>query len=330
MPRRLTAAAALAIAGLVVVPLAAAPAPAAVTATGAARPDRAQPAAASPPCFGAAARDPLHPCVNTALDRTATPTPDDAALEPSSPCRPIGNAVPPACKFGPPRDTAQSSVALLGDSHGEHWRAALTFVAQQRNWHGISMTRNDCPFTFATTPGKGRCKGWVGRVLRWLRVHPEVHHVVVSANSGSGVTPAGGQSFVTAKVDGYIEAWKALPRTVHDVFVIHDVPHGRYDTNDCVRRALAKRRNPALRCARPRKDALAPDFEAKAAERTDSSRVHLIDLTPFMCDEQRCYPVVGGALVIKDVGHLTRTFSTTLGPFLGRAISEVLDPGPPG
>ena len=41
-----------------------------------------------------------------------------------------------------------------------------------------------------------------------------------------------------------------------------------------------------------------------------------------MCDDSRCFPVVGGALVIKDIGHLTRTFSRSLGPFLGRAIDR--------
>ncbi|MDX6718625.1 MAG: hypothetical protein QOJ63_879 [Solirubrobacteraceae bacterium] len=85
----------------------------------------------------------------------------------------------------------------------------------------------------------------------------------------------------------------------------------------------ARRRNPAVRCARPRRGALLPDLAAVAAEQTNSDRVKLIDLTPFMCDDDECFPVVGGALVIRDVGHLTRSFSATLGPFLGRAIARL-------
>jgi hypothetical protein len=50
-----------------------------------------------------------------------------------------------------------------------------------------------------------------------------------------------------------------------------------------------------------------------------SPRVRAIDMTDFMCDSRRCFPVVGGVLVHKDVGHLTRAFSTTLGPYLLRA-----------
>jgi hypothetical protein len=48
--------------------------------------------------------------------------------------------------------------------------------------------------------------------------------------------------------------------------------------------------------------------------------VRLLDLTDFMCTATLCPPVVGGALVLKDADHLTRAFSTTLGPYLLRAL----------
>ncbi len=276
-------------------------------------------AAGAPACFGAVARDQLNGCVNPALNFTAIPSPSDAVLEPSAPCALIQATAPEVCAFGVAQGQAAATVALMGDSHSTHWRAALAVVAAERRWHGVSINRNNCPFTFAVTPGKGRCRGWSGSVVRWLQRHPVVHTVFVSANSGSGVVPAGGLSRTTTKIDGYVDAWKALPRSVRRIFVIRDVPHSRADTRACVAGAVARHRNPGQRCARPRVAALRPDLEAVAAEQTDSARVKLIDLTPFMCDETRCLPVVGGALVIKDVGHLTRTFSTSLGPFLGRA-----------
>jgi hypothetical protein len=286
-------------------------------------------AAARPACFGAAARDPEHACVNRALTFTVIPSPYDAPLEPSAPCRPIP-ASPPACRFGVARSKAVSSVALLGDSHSTAWRAAIAVVADARQWHGVSINRSGCPFTLAATFGNPRCQHWTGRTLRWLRHHPEVHHVVVAANSGSGVVAAPGHTERITKINGYIAAWKALPHTVHEVLVLRDVPHNAGTTTACVSRAIARRRNPALRCARPREAALGRDEAAIAARRTDSRRVKLVDLSSFMCDRRNCFPVVGGALVIKDIGHLTRTFSTTLGPYLGRAITRIheIDPQP--
>jgi hypothetical protein len=279
--------------------------------------------AASPPCFGAAARDPENPCVNRKLSFVAIPTPYDAPLEPSAPCTPIAHVEPKACAFGPPAGKSDSTVALIGDSHATAWRAAVAVVAAAKRWHGVSINRNNCPYTFATTPGRGHCRGWAGSVRRWLKAHPEVKQVVVGANSGSGVVAEGGHTLRTTKINGYIDAWKAMPQTVRDIFVLRDAPHSRDDTAECVSRAIAKRRNPAVRCARPRVGALLTDESALAADRTDSVRVHLIDLSDFMCDSKSCFPVVGGALVIKDIGHLTQTFSRTLGPFLGRAIARL-------
>jgi hypothetical protein len=280
-------------------------------------------AAASARCFGAASRDPEIPCVNRKLNFVAIPTPYNAPLEPAAPCQPIKHVNPPACAFGPPARKAVSSVALLGDSHAAAWRAALAVVADTWRWHGISITHNNCPYTFAVTPGKGHCKGWAGSVRRWLKAHPEVKQVVVGANSGSGVVAAGGHTLRTTKINGYIDAWKAMPQTVRRIFVLRDAPHSRNSTAGCVSKAIARRRNPAVRCARGRTGALQTDEAAVAAGRTDSERVHLIDLSDFMCDTERCYPVVGGALVIKDIGHLTRTFSRTLGPYVGRAITRL-------
>lgn len=277
----------------------------------------------SPPCFGAAALDRENPCVDHALTFVAIPTPDDALLQPDEPCRPIADATPPACGFGAPLDSAASSVALLGDSHATAWRAAVAVVADARRWHGVSMNQHMCPFTFATTPDVAGCEGWAGLVLRWLRKHPEVHQVVVAANRGAVVVPANGHTMMATQMKGYIDAWNALPDSVHDVFVLRDVPHSRSTTAACVSRSLARHRNPGRRCARLRSRALQPDALAMAARRAPSQRVSLVDLSSFMCDDKYCFPVVGGALVIKDIGHLTRTFSASLGPYLDREITRL-------
>jgi len=276
--------------------------------------------AGTPACFGAAARDPQRPCSNHELDRTAIPSPYDAPLEPSEPCEPIERAQPSACSFGLSRERARRSVALAGDSHSTHWRAAIAYLARRRQWHGVSINRNLCPLTLARTTSHERCKGWTRGVLRWLRNHPEVETLFVSANSGAGTVAAPGMSRAETKIDGYLRAWKALAPSVRDVYVLRDVPHGRSSTPGCVAKAVERDRNPAMRCARPREDALGTDLQAVAAELDPTDRVRLIDLTAYMCDEDVCPAVIGGALVIRDVGHMTRTFSRTLGPFVGEAI----------
>ena len=66
------------------------------------------------------------------------------------------------------------------------------------------------------------------------------------------------------------------------------------------------------------------DRAAIAARRRGSPRVHLIDLTPFMCSPRLCFPVIGGVLVYKDKTHMTPLFAATLGPFLLQRVDRLL------
>ena len=57
-----------------------------------------------------------------------------------------------------------------------------------------------------------------------------------------------------------------------------------------------------------------------------SKRVKTIDMTSFFCSRRQCFPVVGGALVYKDVTHLTDVFASSLGPYVVRKV-RALDAG---
>lgn len=282
-------------------------------------------APASPRCFGAASRDPLRACRNPALDRMVVPSPRRALRLPNAPCRVIDpRSVPVVCAFGARRDRrAPRSIALLGDSYATQWRAALGPVAEARGWQGFSLTRTGCPYSFATPvlPERllGECLRWRRAVPRWLRRHPRISTVVVSAHR---VRVAGGGG--EAEVRGYLAAWAALPATVRRIVVIRRTPMNSTATRRCVLAAMARGAPAGPACALPRRFALQPDPEAAAARRASGSRVRLVDLTRFICGARSCFPVVGGALVYKNLGHITATFGATVAPYLGRALRRVL------
>jgi hypothetical protein len=269
-----------------------------------------------PRCFGAAARAPRHRCENPHLRLAIVPSPIDAAIEPNAPCRPlerVGLVAP--CGFG--IDPAVRSLALIGDSHAEHWRAAVEAVAEGEGRQGVSITRTSCPLTTARTelpePGRTDCARWNRAVPRWLAKHPAVSTVFVSENTDALIAPAD-------QVGGYMGAWKALPTSVRHIIVIRDPPHRGRDATDCIERAIARRRRAGLACAVPRDRVLADDPAVAAAARLRSRRVQVVDLTRLMCSARLCYPVVGGALVHKDGHHLTAVFARTMGPYLLSAV----------
>jgi hypothetical protein len=301
-----------------------------------ANPAPAGAADAHPPCFGAASRDPDVPCVNPRLERSVTPTPAEARRSPNAPCDRVQRRPITVCQFGVARDEAVATVALVGDSHAAHWRGGLEVVARRRRWRGLSITHPSCPLSTARRrrpePEFTRCLRWNRDVLTWFAGRPDVSVVFVSALSGgSGFLLEPGRTPWETAVAGYAGAWDALPPTVSRIVALRDPPKATRWTAACVVRAVERRRKPGQVCALDRDWGLDRDPLAAAASSTPSERVRLIDLTDVFCDPERCFPVIGGVLVIKDYGHLTALFSTTLAGVLDRAIDGVLTPeSPPG
>jgi peptidoglycan/LPS O-acetylase OafA/YrhL len=277
--------------------------------------------AAAPPCFAAAARDPEHPCTNPKLRLTVVPTPIEAHRQRNSPCPKLEvRGLLYVCGFGAPAAKATTTVALVGDSHAAHWRAALDVVAKAKNWTGVSISHTGCPLSKATKnlpePRRTQCVRWNRQVLQWFKRHPEVTTVFVSQISGGVGVIAPGRDQLAAQRAGYAGAWKALPSSVREIVVLRDTPKVVGDTDNCVQEAIDRHRPAGPACAVSRASALSVDSAARAA----SGRARVIDLTPFFCDRRRCYPVIGGALVYKDQNHMTETWSASLGPYLLRAL----------
>ncbi len=293
---------------------------------------RAQQSAAitDTPCFGAAARDPESRCVNPSLKLTVVPSPEDALLQPNAPCRllPRAGMLFP-CSFGAARSPTGEIAALVGDSHATHWRGAVNVVAEARGWHGISITRAGCPLIRAKvvlpedeTEG---CERWNEAVVGWLRRHREVTRLFVSQRTGARLVHRRGTTSFETAVRGYMARWRSLPATVKDIFVIRDTPRSSTAAAGCVRRTHARRQPSGVLCARRRARALQADPAVVAARRLSSPRVHVVDMTSYFCDRAYCYEVVGGALVHKDITHITAVFAQTLGPFMLEIVEELIE-----
>ncbi len=280
----------------------------------------------TPGCFGAAARDPLKPCSNPALRLSVVPLPVAAKTMEYAPCDPFHreNGLS-QCDFGVKREEANRTIALVGDSHASHWRTPLNHVAEQRGWHGVSITRTSCPFSIATKlipePAFSQCENWVQKVPEWFRAHPEVDTVFVVAITGGKVNVPPGRTMFEAKVNGYRNAWKTLPETVKHIVVIRDTPKIFADTVECVDRALAAQERVGTTCATPRTRSLEADPQVVGARTSGSARLQVIDLNDRFCSLKRCFPVVGGALVYKDLHHFTLPWAETLGPPLAEKIA---------
>lgn len=284
---------------------------------------------AAPDCFGAAARDPNENCENPALRTEVVPLPVAARSEENAPCpnfrKEAGVSV---CEFGAEPAQAQKTVALLGDSHASHWRAPLDAVARSRGWHGLSVTRTSCVFSAATKltpePTKSQCLRWVRAVPEFFRAHPEIDTVFIVALTGGRVNVPKGRTMFEAKMNGVRKAWRTLPDSVKHIVVIRDTPRITQSTIDCIDDAIEAGKPAGTTCAVPREEALEEDPAIVAARREHSPRVQAVDLNPILCSPRLCFPVIGGALVYKDLHHFTVVFARTLAPPLSRKIEGLM------
>ena len=282
-------------------------------------------AAAPPTCFGAAARDAARPCENPALRFRVSPTPDAAPLQPNAPCVPIvSRGERSFCASGRPSSRARRTVALIGDSHAPSWRGAVEVAAQAEGWRLLTLSRSGCAFNLAereVAPTAGAaCTAWVEATLRRMRAHPEIRTVILAQSAHYPWIAREGGDRHAAGVAGARAAFDALPASVRRIVVVRDSPRARFDTLACVSRAVARHRRSDRACALPRDWALPPDAAADAARTPEGDRADLVDLSEFFCDATTCPPVVGGALVYKDEGHLTATFTRSLGPYFLAAV----------
>jgi hypothetical protein len=297
--------------------------------TGAAGPSSGD--APAPACFGAASHDRYRPCDNPALRDEVVPSPAEARDGRNAPCAAIADEGPlRICTFGAARERAVGTIALLGDSHAAHWRAALEYVANAQRWHGVSLALSGCPYSSATrvlrSALREHCIARNDVVPTWLERHPQIHTIFVSELSGARWRlPHGTRDELNGEMSAYVSAWDRLPASIRNIVVIRDTPKATVRTAPCIEAAQAGGDDPGTACAVPRRIALDDDAAFIAARRIGPPRLRTIDMTRFFCDATSCSPVIGGALVQKDLHHLSVVFVRTLGPYLLDAVRR-LDP----
>jgi len=282
-----------------------------------------------PPCFAAAARDPLRACSNPLLRRVVLPRPADAVLMPNAPCRIARGGrrrgVLRRCEFGVTTARRRGTFALIGDSHAATWRGALEVVAQAQRLRGVSITRPGCPFSthVPASPdlGPAGCVRLHAATLAWLRANRYVDTVFLSTWAQPASGPMGGTAAYGGGTAAFGALLDAIPRSVRHIYVLRDNPGTSPGAPSCVEAARTRRRPLAGVCAPARSAVLVPDPLAAAA-RARGPRARVIDLTRFFCGPRRCPPVIGGAYVYKDDNHMNSAYATSLGPFVLRALER--------
>ncbi len=222
------------------------------------------------------------------------------------------------CSYGDA--DADRTIAVVGNSHSEHWVPALDLLGREYGFHIAVYLKMGCPLTVAEeTSYKGQsipdCRDWSLEVIDRLGVdRPDWVFT-------TGTRPR--DLIGDETPDDYVQVWSRLSEHGLNILAIRDTPWlrrdgVRYRAIDCL-----AGNGDRLSCGIRRADAFDP---VNPAEEPAASfpNVFTLDLTDAVCGTDICPVVEGNVLVYHDEHHLTASYSRSMAPELGRRLGPIL------
>jgi peptidoglycan/LPS O-acetylase OafA/YrhL len=234
------------------------------------------------------------------------------------------------CAFGDTRSS--TTIALLGDSHAEHWLGALDRIGRERGWKIVAMVKGGCPVADMPELTSARRKRYYEECARYREAM--VRRII--AMKPTAAILASWDHYMP--VDGKKSAWQVTPATWQRglrktytrltnagirTIAIRDVPHTPFDVPACLSRRAAGLPF-AVACAYERAGSLSPVAIAAQTAAVRGLPVRLIDMNDQICSTARCPVVRNGIIVFTDDNHLTASFSRSLAPTLGARLAAAI------
>jgi peptidoglycan/LPS O-acetylase OafA/YrhL len=233
------------------------------------------------------------------------------------------------CEFG---DRSSSrTIALLGDSHAEHWLGALDRAGRERGWKILARVKGGCPVSDAPEMNHPRrirhyaeCTRYRDESIREIiRMRPAA--VILSswdhylATEGRGalwqVTPSEWEAGLRRTYSRFAAA--RIP-----MIVMRDVPETPFDVPRCHSRRAARLAF-ASDCTYERAKSVMPTGIAAQNRAAQGLDVRFVNMNDLICPSERCSPVRGGIVAFTDDNHITASFSRSLAAPLADRIGMV-------
>ncbi len=277
-----------------------------------ATPAEARPPAGADRCLGAAARDESLACPrvqgNFVLPAPADLTNDTAG---AFDCWITEGAPMRTCTYGE-SGPGTTSVALLGDSHAAMLLPGLRTQLPALRWKLDSYVGWGCQWIRTGTGSS--CDAAMNAIQQRLVTGPRYDIAIVTAARHK---TAPDKAWVSRM---YAEAWKPVAARGTKIVVVLDNPGVTEAALQCVRRVNFSVLDHGCGTSVSRAYA---ETDALIAAAAMVPGVKLVDLRRFFCDAKSCPAVIGNVITYRDtVGHITGTFSRTLGPYVATAVRD--------
>lgn len=206
------------------------------------------------------------------------------------------------CRQEVPEGEATRRIVVLGDSHSQQYLGALAPIAAARGWELVTLLMPACRFGAESAERNAECNAYNRASAAYVLEHrPDAVFTVASLTHEEAPYETG--------VPGYLEGVRPFTEAGIDVIGIRDNPRFTFNMPECVQRNGPD----AAECSVPLAESLV-DPSPLEGYRGKLERLHLMDLSDFICARGICPGVVGNVYVYKDDNHLTRTYVESMIP----------------
>lgn len=230
-------------------------------------------------------------------------------------------------------DTSTATLALLGDSHAEHWLGALDVAGRANRWQVDVQVMGGCPVadlrglaSDATLRRFSECSRFLETMT--ARIIANRPRAVLLSNFDAYLRTPGGderdyQVDERAWTEGLRRTYQRFSRAGIPVVVMRGTPRVPFDVPSCLSRR-AERLPFATDCQFVPNHAVAVSARRAQDVAARGLDVHFIDMNDVVCPAVPCTTRRGPLVVFTDDNHLTATFSRSVGLVLGQRLSGVL------
>lgn len=268
-------------------------------------------------CFGAAAMErPAEACDSAANGNNVWPDVNDLENDTGGAfdCwRPKAGKLH-TCTYG---DTSPDAlhVALVGDSHAAMLMPALLPELDKLDWSLDTYLGYGCQWR--KQPTESDCGTVMQQTQDLLTDEGDPYDLIITTAARWANAKDLGPAVKDASA-----YWAEATKLGTDVVAVADNPGVTDEALSCISRVGFDPRTSD--CSTPQE--VATSVRDPLVETAQEVRgAHLVDLIDFFCNEGSCPAVIGNVIVYRDTaGHLTGTYSQTLGPALSSRILETI------
>ncbi|WP_343957711.1 acyltransferase family protein, partial [Yaniella flava] len=223
------------------------------------------------------------------------------------------------CSLGASEDSAEFTIAVLGDSHARAWLPMLDEIGRENNWNIQGYTKSGCTPVPLSSAEEGAdqaareeseaCKQFVKDSSEEFQNSDQIDAIVTAASPADrDFYDESGASSDDITSEALNDMWQEWEDAGKDAIVIGEVPHfEELNGPTCIE---ANPDNVVEACSVPADDIIeARDTSLTWAAEKESSLVSLYDPVPGVCDENRRYSMAGGLITRYDHHHLSSDFA---------------------